>query len=102
MLSGRPISANARTARSGRTARRFALDVEALRRKAQRIETFAECTVHKAVLRASPAWDSLEIALAVAIPDHQRLDRLLARELCLSRSRLQVPHAARAPHNPGW
>lgn len=75
-------------------ARRHAFDIEALRQKAPRIETFADCAVEKTVLSESAGWTRLEIALAVPMPSQMRLDRLLATELGLSRSGLQALQGA--------
>lgn len=71
-----------------------AFDLAALRRKSQRIDEFADVDVHKALLSAAESWTMLEIRLVVPLPASMRLDRLLAAELGLSRSRLQVLHDA--------
>lgn len=65
-----------------------AFDLDALRRKAQRIDEFAELTVHKELLRDVPGAEHLEIELSVPFPTGTRLDRLLASELGIARSRL--------------
>lgn len=72
--------------------RRHAFDIKALRHKAKRIDTFAESDVDKAVISASPSWSLLEINLSVPTAASIRLDRLLASELGLSRTRLQALH----------
>ncbi|MCQ4628553.1 DUF1062 domain-containing protein [Shinella sp. CPCC 100929] len=70
--------------------RRHAFDIEALRHKAKRIDTFAERDIDKAVLAAGPQWDLLEITFSVPTAASIRIDRLLASELRLSRTRLHV------------
>ncbi|QND46845.1 DUF1062 domain-containing protein [Rhizobium lusitanum] len=67
-------------------------DLDALRRKAQRIDEFADANVQKEVLGETDGWTVLNIELAVAFPVSTRLDRLLAAELDISRSRLQALH----------
>lgn len=72
-------------------ARRLAFDAAALRDRAGRIEEFSDATVRKELLDGepeSPAAVALELRLEGTTP--LRLDRLLAGELGLSRSRLQV------------
>ncbi len=65
-------------------------NVEALRQKSMRIDEFAELDVEKALLREDPDWVELVIELRVLLPVSMRLDRLLASELGISRSRLQA------------
>lgn len=89
-----PATLEALHANDGQWIRRHAFDIEAIRRKAQRVDTFADCSVHKTVLAESPAWQLLEIVLSVPLPCPLRLDRLLAAELGVSRSRLQALHEA--------
>ena len=67
-------------------------NLEALRRKSQRIDEFAEFEVRKQLLRDAPDWKHLEIELSVPFPTSTRLDRLLASELKISRSRLSALH----------
>ena len=72
-------------------ARRHAFDVVTLRSRVGRVEEFSDVAVHKQRLgdegeRAS----ALELRLALEMPTSLRLDRLLAGELGISRSRLQV------------
>ncbi|MEZ2221061.1 DUF1062 domain-containing protein [Rhizobium sp. RCC_161_2] len=67
-------------------------DLDALRRKAQRIDEFAEADVQKEVLDGTDSWTRLDIELAVTFPVSTRLDRLLATELGIARSRLQALH----------
>ena len=70
--------------------RRLAFDVEELRRRAGRVEEFADAQVTRSVLSegATPAR-RLEILCSVPEPVGLRVDRLLATELHLSRSRIQ-------------
>lgn len=77
-------------------ARRHAFDIEALRRKASHIEVFPECVVHKTTIERCAGGGGLEIVFSVLLPSQLRLDRLLAGELAISRSRLQVLDAAGA------
>lgn len=69
-----------------------AFNLDALRRKAQRIDEFPECGIVKDVLCEVRDWTHLEIELTVPFPASLRLDRLLASELALSRTRLQALH----------
>lgn len=72
-------------------ARRHAFDVVALRSTIGRVEEFPEATVHKEVLGDIPeSITALELQLGLDMPTALRLDRLLARELGTSRSRLQA------------
>lgn len=70
--------------------RRLAFDVEGLRRCAGRVEEFDDAQVIKAVLSQStmPARQ-MEILCSVPEPVGLRVDRLLANELQLPRSRIQ-------------
>ncbi len=92
-------------------ARRHAFDVVALRNQVGRIEEFSDVAVLKQ--RLSDKGESatvLEIRLALEMPTSLRLDRLLATELGISRSRLQaleekrllvvVPDSAKALRKP--
>jgi len=65
-------------------------NLEALRRKSQRVDEFADYEVRKQVLRDAPDWTILEIELAVPLPSSTRLDRLLASELSISRAQLRA------------
>lgn len=69
--------------------RRLAFDVEGLKRSAARVEQFDDALVTKTVLSAStmPARQ-LEIVCSVAEPVGLRVDRLLANQLQLTRSRI--------------
>ncbi len=71
-------------------ARRYAFDLEGLRHKASRIEVFPESIVHKTMLEECVGEGNLEIVFSVPLPSQLRLDRLLAGELAISRSRLQM------------
>ncbi|MEW6633595.1 MAG: DUF1062 domain-containing protein [Pseudomonadota bacterium] len=71
-------------------ARRLAFDAAALRDRTARIEEFVDVAIRKQILGGNPEdaaafW--LELRLDAATP--LRLDRLLAAELGVSRSRLQ-------------
>ena len=90
-------------------ARRHAFDVLALRSRVGRVEEFSDVAVHKHRLGGEGAT-ALEIGLALEMPTSLRLDRLLAGELGISRSRLQaleekrllvvVPDGAKALRKP--
>jgi hypothetical protein len=67
-------------------------NLDALRRKSQRIDEFADLDVRKRLLRDTPNWKHLEIELSVPYPTCARLDRLLATELDVSRARLGALH----------
>jgi hypothetical protein len=70
-----------------------AFDIGALRRDAHRIDEFGEIDVQKIALNKEGGdRKTLEIELAVPLPARIRLDRLLASELGISRSRLQELH----------
>jgi hypothetical protein len=72
-------------------ARRHAFDVVALRSRIGRVEEFPEAAVHKEVLGDRPEnTTALELQLGLEMPTALRLDRLLAGELDISRSRLQA------------
>ena len=67
-------------------------NIEALRRKSQRIEEFPGFEIGKELLEEPSGWTVLDIELNVPFPLSLRLDRLLAGELPVSRSRLQALH----------
>jgi hypothetical protein len=69
-----------------------AFNLEALRRKARRIDEFPEFEVRKVLLRDARDCEHLEIELSVPFPTSTRLDRLLASELGISRAQLSVLH----------
>ena len=72
-------------------ARRHAFDVVALRNRIGRVEEFPDVTVHKRRLGdIREAATVLELQLRLEMPTSLRLDRLLAGELGISRSRLQA------------
>jgi hypothetical protein len=68
-------------------------NLEALRRKSQKVDEFADYDVRKQVLCDPLNSTRLELELAVPFPISTRLDRLLASELGISRSRLNTLHA---------
>ncbi|SFO43545.1 hypothetical protein SAMN03159463_01890 [Mesorhizobium sp. NFR06] len=91
--------------------RRYAFDSATLRNRAGRIEEFADITVGKKLLDGEPEHAAaLELGLRLEGTTPLRLDRLLAGELGLSRSRLQAledrerltvePDGARALRKP--
>ncbi|RUV32171.1 DUF1062 domain-containing protein, partial [Mesorhizobium sp. M1A.T.Ca.IN.004.03.1.1] len=51
-----------------------------------------ECDIAKEIRHETAGWTSLEIELLVPFPTNTRLDRLLASEVKMSRSRLQALH----------
>nr|ABD74838.1 conserved hypothetical protein [Sinorhizobium arboris LMG 14919] len=67
-------------------------NLEALRRKSQRIDEFSDFEVRKELLNEAADWEHLEIELSVPLPSSTRLDRLLALELGISRSQLSALH----------
>lgn len=92
-------------------ARRHAFDVVALRNRVGRVEEFPDVAVQKRRHDDTGGGaTALEIRLGLEVPTSLRLDRLLAGELGISRSRLQaleekrllvvVPEGARALHKP--
>ncbi len=72
-------------------ARRHAFDIVALRGRVGHVEEFPEAAVHKRALGDTRASATvLELRLGLGMPTSLRLDRLLAGELGISRSRLQL------------
>lgn len=71
-------------------ARRHEFDAAALRRATRMVEEFPDVVVRKAILGTAGAGaaGALSVALALERPICLRLDRLLASELGVSRSRL--------------
>jgi len=67
-------------------------NIEALKRKTERIDEFPEFDLVREVLRETAGWTRVEIELAVPLPAGIRLDRLLASGLEMSRTRLQALH----------
>jgi hypothetical protein len=73
--------------------RRVAFDVEDLRRRAVRIQEFAEVEVRKeATAEPPPDPSRVDIRIAVPHPVSLRIDRLLAAGLGLSRQRIHRLH----------
>ncbi|MDX3973975.1 DUF1062 domain-containing protein [Shinella sp.] len=89
-----PMTLDALQSNDRHWIRRHAFDIAALRHKATRIDTFAENDVDKATISVSPAWSLLEISFSVPTAASIRLDRLLASELGLSRTRLHALYGA--------
>lgn len=72
-------------------ARRHSFDVVALRNRVARVEEFSDVVVHKQRLcDNSDRATALELRIGLELPTSLRLDRLLAGELGISRSRLQA------------
>jgi hypothetical protein len=71
-----------------------AFNLEALRRKSQRIDESVEFEVRKELRRDAPEWTHLEIEFSISFPANARFDRLLASELHVSRSQLGALHQA--------
>ena len=69
-------------------AREF--DLDGLRRIVKRIEEPPDIVTRKEAVRAAGDWTVLEIEIVAEFPVNARLDRLLASELAISRSRLQA------------
>jgi hypothetical protein len=85
-----PVLLRALRANDGGLARRLAFDVDGLRRRADQVEAFDDAAVLKDVLSESiMPVRRLEILCTVPEPTALRVDRLLASELRLSRSRIQ-------------
>ncbi|WP_117190560.1 DUF1062 domain-containing protein [Rhizobium terrae] len=68
---------------------RLEFDAEALKARAGRVEEDPELEVRKRMVSSMSGWRRIEIAFVLPYPTTLRLDRLLAAELGLSRSRLQ-------------
>lgn len=67
-------------------------DLDGLRRHAQRIDEFGEVDIDRQDLGEVAMSDWIVIELEVVLPTSLRLDRLVAGELGLSRSKLQSLH----------
>lgn len=67
-------------------------DLDGLRRHAQRIDEFGEADIERRDLGEAAMPGQIVIELDVTLPTSLRLDRLLAGELGLSRSKLQSLH----------
>ncbi|AGB70845.1 MULTISPECIES: DUF1062 domain-containing protein [Rhizobium] len=65
-------------------------DLDGLKRKAKRIDEPPDVIIRKETIRAASNWAVLEIEISAEFPMNLRLDRLLASELAISRSRLQA------------
>lgn len=74
--------------------RRLAFDLDAIRRKTSRIEQSELVDVEKVTLAAPAGWTALDIAFHAPEPVGLRLDRLLAAELGVTRSRIAALEAA--------
>ncbi|WP_348625678.1 DUF1062 domain-containing protein [Mesorhizobium sp. LNHC221B00] len=72
-------------------ARRHAFNVSALRNQVGRVEEFPDVAVQRHLVgETSESATALELRLGLEMPISLRLDRLLANELGISRSRLQA------------
>ncbi|NGN42173.1 DUF1062 domain-containing protein [Mesorhizobium sp. CGMCC 1.15528] len=72
---------------------RLAFDLDDLRRSAERVEEFGNVEVRKSVVSGNPHCAAkMEIRLHAPSKTSLRVDRLLASELGLSRSRIQALH----------
>jgi hypothetical protein len=67
-------------------------DIDGLRRHAQRVDEFGEADIDKRDVGEGAMPGQIVIKLDVTLPTSLRLDRLLAGELGLSRSKLQSLH----------
>ncbi|MFK0164001.1 DUF1062 domain-containing protein [Rhizobium sp. NPDC090279] len=65
-------------------------DLDGLKRRAKHIDEPSDAIIRKETLQAASDWTTLEIAMSVVFAPSLRLDRLLASELAISRSRLQA------------
>jgi hypothetical protein len=65
-------------------------DLDGLKRNAKRIEEPPDANIWKEMVQEAKHWGLLEIEISVEFPVNLRLDRLLASELAISRSRLQA------------
>ncbi|NLS19828.1 DUF1062 domain-containing protein [Rhizobium sp. P40RR-XXII] len=65
-------------------------DLDGLKRRAKRIEEPPDVIIRKEMIRAASDWTGLGIETAAEFPVNLRLDRLLASELAISRSRLEA------------
>jgi hypothetical protein len=87
-----PVTLEALQGNDPEWIRSHAFDVGALGHLVKRIDVFADCCVHKSVASAIEGWSLLQIEFTVPFAANPRLDRILAIELGLSRSRLQALH----------
>ncbi len=72
--------------------RKREFDVEGLKRKTKRIDEPPDANVSKEKVSEASSWAILEIEMIAEFSANLRLDRLLASELAISRSRLQTLH----------
>ncbi|WEX76226.1 DUF1062 domain-containing protein [Sinorhizobium numidicum] len=72
-----------------------AFDLGALRWKTQTVDETTDVELRKRLLSEEDGWTALRIELAVPLTTSLRLDRLLARELGVSRSKLQEAYEER-------
>lgn len=71
-------------------AEAVAFDLHQLRRCAPNVEEAADVEVHKQVLRQDDrAWSRLDIVFALPVATCVRMDRVLAQELGISRTKVQ-------------
>lgn len=74
--------------------RKREFDLDGLKREAKRIEEPPDAAIEKKALCMPDGWTMLHIEIAITLPINLRLDRLLASELGISRSRLDKLHDA--------
>lgn len=67
-------------------------DLDGLKRKALRIDESPDVVILKEAVQAEAGWTTIAIELAVAATTNLRLDRLLASEMAISRTRIQSLH----------
>ncbi len=65
-------------------------DLDGLKRKAKRIDEPPDVIIWKEAMGAANGWTLLDIEISAELPISLRLNRLLAAELAISRSRLQA------------
>ncbi len=86
-----PATLHALHANDPEWIRTQAFDIASLQHKSRRIEEFGDIDVQKKSMSGeNDAWTALEIELIVPLAAGVRLDRLLAAELQISRSRLEI------------
>ncbi|WP_348648881.1 DUF1062 domain-containing protein [Rhizobium sp. P38BS-XIX] len=74
--------------------RKREFDLDGLKREAKRIDEPPDATIEKEALCVPEDWTVLHVEIAMKLPVNLRLDRLLASELGISRSRLDKLHDA--------
>ncbi|MFS8045050.1 DUF1062 domain-containing protein [Rhizobium sp. BR 314] len=67
-------------------------DLDGLKRTAKRIDEPPDAIISKERMSEASGWTVLEIEMVTELSVNLRLDRLLAAELAISRSRLQTLH----------